>query len=341
MTVTLAKRVTVAYYYNLSMRGALLLAFGLLVSSSLFLTSCTSQEINFTPNPSTLIPFLTSTRSPAFTTTTIQTPASLVTPEAPLPSPTPFTYTVQRGDTISSIALKFGVSMDDLEAANPETSPNAMSVGQVLKIPSNPDNPSGEPTPTPVPFTIQQRECYPTADKGMWCFVLVHNVFSDFMENVSAQVTLVDANNTMVATQTALLPLNILPPNASLPLSVFFPPEIPLDVKTQVQVLTAIRLLPGDERYLPAGIINTLVEINQDGRSARASGQVLLPGDTKPASHIWVAGTAYDEAGQVVGVRRWESKAGLAPGGNLPFAFTLFSLGGKITQVEFAVEARP
>jgi len=333
--------VTVTDYYNLHMRSAPLLALRLLISSFVLLSSCTSQGINSTPLPSTLIPFLTSTRNAASPAGIMQTPVGLVKPEAPLPSPTPFTYTVQRGDTISSIALKFGVSMNDLQAANPQISPNAMSVGQVLKIPSNPENPSAEPTPTPVPFTIQHLECYPTADKGMWCFILVHNDFSDFMEDVSAQVTLVDANNTMVATQTALLPLNILPPNASLPLSVFFAPEIPLGAKPQVQVLTAIRLLPDDERYLPAGITNTLVQINQDGRSALVNGQVLLPGDTKPASQIWVAGTAYDEAGQVVGVRRWESNAGLAPGGNLPFAFTLFSLGGKIAQVEFAVEARP
>ena len=145
----------------------------------------------------------------------------LVTAETPLPSPTPFTYTVQTGDTISGIALKFGVSMDDLQAANPEVSANAMSVGPVLKIPSNPDNPSGEPTPTPAPFTIEQIECYPTANNGMWCFVLVHNDFSDFMENVSAQVTLVDSNNATLASQTALLPLNILPPNTSLPLLFF------------------------------------------------------------------------------------------------------------------------
>src|SRR5512145_900355 len=186
----------------------------------LLLTSCTSQGIDSTPLPSTLVPFVTSTRSP------MQTPESLSAAETPLPSPTPFTYTVKQGDSISSIALEFGVSMEDLQAANPEISPNAMSVGQVIRIPSNPDNPSGESTPTPAPFTVEQIECYPTADKGMWCFVLVHNEFSDFMENVSAQITLVDANNTTLTSQTALLPLNILPPNASLPLAVFFPPEI-------------------------------------------------------------------------------------------------------------------
>jgi LysM repeat protein len=312
------------------------------LSSFLFLlTACAPQQTQSVLASVELTPFLTSTQSATLTAEMLQSPDGLVTADAPLPSPTPFTYTVKRGDTISSIALEFGVSMDDLQAANPEISPNAMSVGQVLRIPSNPDNPSGEPTPTPVPFTIQQIECYPTADKGMWCFVLAHNDFSDFMENLSAQVTLVDTDNTRIASQTALLPLNILAAGTSLPLTVYFPPEIPFAAKPQVQVLTAIRLLPNDERYLPATINNTLVQVNADGRSALVSGVVLLPGPAKAAAEIWVAGTAYDEAGQVVGVRRWESKAGLSAGGNLPFEFMISSIGGMIARVEFAVEARP
>lgn len=261
--------------------------------------------------------------------------------ETPLPSPTPFTYTVQTGDTISSIALKFGVSIDDLQTANPEISPNAMSIGTVLKIPSNPDNPSGEPTPTPASFTVQQIECYSTADNGMWCFVLIHNDFSEFMENVSAQVTLVDINNATLASQTALLPLNILPPNTSLPLSVFFPPDVPANAKPQVQILTAIRLLPNDERYLPATINNTLVEVNTDGHSAQVSGLVLSRSASTDANQVWIAGTAYDDAGRVIGVRRWESSTALPAGGSLPFEFMISSIGGRIARVEFAVEARP
>ncbi|HEX2996388.1 MAG TPA: LysM peptidoglycan-binding domain-containing protein, partial [Anaerolineales bacterium] len=210
----------------------------LLTSYFLLSTSCTPQRIDVAPQPLPLTPFATSTRSAA------PTPEGLVAAETPLPSPTPFTYTIQKGDTISSIALKFGVSMEDLQAANPEVSPNTMSIGQTIRIPSDPDNPSGEPTPTAAPFTVEQIECYPTADKGMWCFVLVHNDFSEFLENVSVQVTLVDSSNTVLASQTALLPLNILPPDTSLPVAAFFPPEITPDAKPQVQVLTAIRLLP-------------------------------------------------------------------------------------------------
>lgn len=314
----------------------------ILITFFLFhLIACDSQQAESTSSSAELIPFATSTPIPISAAETTYTPEGLVAAETPLPSPTPFTYTVQTGDTMGSIALKFGVSMDDLQTANPEISPNAMSVGQVLNIPSNPDNPSGEPTPTAAPFTIEHIECYPTADQGMWCLVLVHNDFSDFMENVSAQVTLIDPNNATLASQTALLPLNILPPGTSLPLAVFFSPEIPLSARPQVQVLTAILLLPNDERYLPATINNTLVQINADGRSARVTGQVLLPSQAEAANQVWVAGTAYDDAGHVVGLRRWESSAGLSPGGSLPFEFMVSSIGATIARVEFAVEARP
>ena len=316
-------------------------AFLLLSFFFFLLTSCTSQQITSTSLASTLIPFATSTRSPIPTTGAFQTPEGVVAAETPHPTPTPFTYTVQRGDTISSIALEQNVSIDDLLAANPDISPNAMAVGQVINIPSNPENPSGEPTPTPALFTIQQIECYPTIDHGMWCFVLAHNQLPDFMENVTVQVTLVDSKNVRLASQTALLSLNILPPNTSLPLTTFFPPEIPPDAKPQVQVLTAIRLLPNDERYLPATVNSTLVQVNADGRSARVNGQVRLPADSQAASQVWVTATAYNEADRVVGLRRWESSAGLSASGSLPFEFMVSSLGGRIERVEFAVEARP
>jgi len=132
-----------------------------------------------------------------------------------------------------------------------------------------------------------------------------------------------------------------LPPNTSLPLSVFFPPDIPADAKPQAQVLTAIRLLPNDARYLPATLNKMLVQVNADGHSAQVSGLVLSQSQATDASQVWVAATAYDVAGSVIGVRRWESNTALPAGGTLTFEFLLSSIGGRIGRVEFAVEARP
>ena len=45
------------------------------------------------------------------------------------------TYVVKPGDTPSSIAEAEGVDLDDLLAANPDVDPNALTVGDELKVP--------------------------------------------------------------------------------------------------------------------------------------------------------------------------------------------------------------
>ena len=302
----------------------------------LILTACAPQQAVSTPKPVELVSYLTQTPQ----TSSPSTPEGLVPLKTPLPTSTPFAYTVKSGDTISGIALQFGVSIDDLLAANPEVNANAMSIGTVLRVPSNPDNPTGEATPTPAPLIVDQIECFPTFNKGMWCFVLVRNDFPDLVENVSAQVTLVDENGTFLVTQTAFLPLNILTPDISLPLGVYFPPDIPFDAKPQVQILTAIQLQPNDSRYLPATVNNTLVQINEDGHFGEISGEVRLSAEATAANQVWVVAVAYDEDGRVVGVKRWDG-GGMQPGTRLMFEMTVSSLGGRMTRVEFAVEARP
>jgi LysM repeat protein len=55
------------------------------------------------------------------------------------------TYTVQSGDTLYDIGLRFGVSVDDLMAANDITDPGSLTVGQRLVIPGQ----GTEGTPSP------------------------------------------------------------------------------------------------------------------------------------------------------------------------------------------------
>ena len=303
----------------------------------LLLGACAPAPGAVTPAPPNLVPYATGT-PPAAAPSGLE---GMVTAEMPLASPTPFTYTVQSGETMGGIALKFGVSLADLEAANPGVLPNTMSIGAVLRIPSDPANPSGEPTPTPAPLRPERIDCLPSADQGMWCFVLIHNDTPDFLENVSAQITLAGPDGSSLASQPALLPLNILPPGTSLPLAAFFKPVIPPDAKPQVQILTAVRLEPRDRRYLPAVTRNVLVQVDWDGRHAVVSGNAALPDKTKRAAAVvWLAATAYDASGRVVGWRRWEGGP-LQPGESLPFQFEVSSLGGRISRIDLAIEARP
>lgn len=303
----------------------------------LWVSACAPQAATATQPPQELRPYLTVTPS-----ATAPTSLNVVGgAETALPSPTPFTYSIAPGDTLSQIAEKYGVSLDALIAANPGVDPNAMSVGGTLKIPSDQQNVSGQATPTPVPLPIEQAACHPVSDGGAWCFALVHNDSANVVENVTARLTLLDSKGQSIGDQTALLPLDIVAPGESLPLSVYFPPSVPIDARPQILLLTAESLLPGDQRYLEAQITNTLVTVDWSGLNAEVRGTATLPSDSKPAASVWVAAVAYDAAENVIGVRRWESSAGVGPGGTLSFAFTVSGVAGRIERVDFAVEARP
>ncbi len=66
-------------------------------------------------------------------------PSASVAP-TPTPAPTPFIYSVEPGDTLSSIANKFGVSLAELIEANRETlpDPDVLAIGDQLIIPVPP-----------------------------------------------------------------------------------------------------------------------------------------------------------------------------------------------------------
>lgn len=111
--------------------GASTNGFGLLATSSIATPSATPSA------PPTASPVPTATASPVPTATVGPTP----TPAPPTGSPTrtarpsPRTYVVQAGDTLSSIAVRFGVTVQQLSAANNLDPKQVINIGQVLVIP--------------------------------------------------------------------------------------------------------------------------------------------------------------------------------------------------------------
>ena len=61
-------------------------------------------------------------------------PAAPVTVAA-LPKPTALVYTVEAGDTVGAIAATFGTTIDAIIALNDLSDPNAIAVGQALRLP--------------------------------------------------------------------------------------------------------------------------------------------------------------------------------------------------------------
>jgi nucleoid-associated protein YgaU len=80
----------------------------------------------------------------------VPSPTATASPEpTPTPEPTPVSYTVRPGDTLSRIARRFGLTVEQLQCANGITDPNRLAVEQVLVIPDDtfqcPDAASPEP----------------------------------------------------------------------------------------------------------------------------------------------------------------------------------------------------
>ena len=313
--------VTFRFYYNHLMRKLLLL--------SIFFCACAPSPAQTTDV--SLAPYLTATPAAS------STPNVLTIIETAQPTSTQQVYMIESGDTISEIAEKFRIPQAALIAANPDVNPNTLTIGQTLFIPDPSAALAAASTPTPLPIPITQAACHPTTDSGLWCFVLVQNTTPDILENVSVQINLFDENDQVIASQVAFLPLDMLSPNTSLPVFVFFP-NMPATAKPQAQLLSAMQA--GTGHYLPATLHNTSAQVGWDGKTAQASGQVSLPVESSAATQVWVAAVAYDKNGTVVGVRRWQG-GGLQPGGSLSFDFSVASVGGDIETVEFSVQASP
>ena len=110
-----------------------------IVLIALMLTACASDEA---PTPDGNVNALP-TRTPrplfAFAEPATATPTSEPT-ETPEPTPTqgPIVteYVVRYGDTLGAISARFNMTVDELMKVNGLTNPNALQVGQVLKIPT-------------------------------------------------------------------------------------------------------------------------------------------------------------------------------------------------------------
>lgn len=92
------------------------------------LSACTTPAAQTTPSVQPVINL-----TPLPTQNTAATEAALQ--QAAVGTPVPREYTVQDGDTLSGIAVRFGTSVNTIIALNKLTDANTLRVGQKLLVP--------------------------------------------------------------------------------------------------------------------------------------------------------------------------------------------------------------
>jgi len=285
--------------------------------------------------------YLTPYRTATLTPTTTPTPLGLPT-QTPKPTitPTPHIYEVRAGDQMLGIAWAFGITLEDLQAANPDVNPSLMSIGTHLVIPP----PRGitptvaAPTPTPFDVTVSDLDCLPSATGGLHCFALVTNERKNAATNLSGEFSLLDTSGETAFLRLVALPLNNLEPGASLPFYTYFEPGLVSNRTVSFNLLTATRVNADDLRAFKLTVEITETVIAGNSSSARLSGTVVLAESDVELNQVTLVAVAYDASGNVVGLRRIEEQATLAAGLARPFSIDVFSIGGKIATVEVYAE---
>ncbi len=262
------------------------------------------------------------------TATATPLPTATVTPQ-PSATATPQLHSVAPGEDLFGISLKYGVSLEALQAANPQVDARSLRIGQSLVIPERVTGQTAQPALlAPVAVEIGAIDCWPAATGGVWCFVRARNPHKQAVENISARLSLVGETGEPQTTL-AVAALDLLPAGASMPLVAYLPPPLPeRPWRPAANLLAALPV--GDEgRYRPVQISEQTTRVEDDGRTALVAGRVQAD-----AGQVWLAAVAYNAAGQVVGVRRWQGASG-------DFRLAVYSAGDAILRVELFSQARP
>ena len=238
------------------------------------------------------------------------------------------------------IAFRYGVSLDDLLAANPGVDPQFLSVDRELVIPIEGTSivalEAGLPTPMPLQIDTARLSCWRAGDMQTWCFLPFTNQNTDRLENISAQLTLYSPEGQFLSSIVAIMPLNSIPPGMDGLLVAQFSAPVPPLVYGTANVISAIPINSDDVRYVPAQLDINLEELEENRLSTHIQGSLSVE-DAPLLVEGRVLAVAYNADGFVVGYRVVEVQGDENTPGVIPFEILVFGFS-PIDRVEVSFE---
>jgi LysM repeat protein len=286
----------------------------------------------------TLVPYRQVSPTPS---TGVIPPSSLPGPTLG-PAPTPFTHEVQQGETLSGIALRYGVELDDLLAANPGVDPRALSIGQKLIIPG-PEGSGSQgffPTPTPVPLESSPVSCFSDGMEGAWCILDVESSAVGSVEGLAAAISVFDAQGRLLASDVAYTELHFIPEGQQVPVGVRLDVPAGSIATARAEIMRAFAVQDSAERFAPVELTLSAQEPDSDGLAWRVAGTLAVKGaPPAAAARLVLLAMGLDERGEIVGYSVWQHDGQIEAGEAIGFSTRVYSLKGPIETIEVIAQA--
>jgi hypothetical protein len=294
------------------------------------LAACSpAPTVMVTPyKPVQLTPFVTLTPSLTTIPQQVNTQSNVATP-----TPTLQVYKVKKDELGSTIALRYGITLQMLQSSNPGVDLNFLKENQELIIPPTQKTPVPDlSSPTPAVLLVKDIACYPASEGAGWCIAALKNDLPDAVMYITGEFVLKGANQSWQKPFTALI--NKLPPGNQIPVFALFDAPFPYPYQVSLLIHTGIGQAPSNlgEKL---EILDQKIMIDPDGLVSKIEGKIRI---TDPKSkQIAIIAAGYSE-GKPAGIRRLELFTEKSSEGILPFQIWLYSIGPPFDQVEIFVE---
>lgn len=276
-------------------------------------------------------------------------PTSTPAPYTPAPTdtptvtPTPVLHTIASGESLLSVAGRYGVSVAALQDANGILDPRFLQIGQELIIPrpeelTETKGVSTTPTPTPLPLDVQNVYFNETNIGGLWVLGEVFNPGAEALEQVRVGVSLLDGAGAEIAKTEGLVALDLVDPGKAAPFAITFGEETGEFARYRVYATHGVPAYVG-------GYYRDLEVLNVHSQGERYASYtvegVIRNIGPEDAVDVQIVLTAYDPLQRVIAMRKVIPEYNVIPrGGESPFTTVLSPVGGPVERIAAVAQGR-
>jgi hypothetical protein len=238
------------------------------------------------------------------------------------------------------IAVRFGVSLESLRAANPQVNERFLSIGQALIIPLASAAAPEAAAATPFPLELGAPRCYLQLGGSAWCVSQLHNPGGAPVESLLVEFSVYDSQGKPLARQQVTPPLARLGPGSTLPVGLRVDGLSGGAPRAEARLVRAVALIQPEDSVPSIEVVETTSASLEGGLEVRVRARVA-PEAHGPASAVRALLVLYNSQDQVVGWRTQDQSGEWTIGALHDVLLRAFSLSDPVARYEVLLEARP